>query len=239
SPQRNSAQNILSALKPMAAEQPGYSPETVAAAEKMLVDLQIFPNPESARWQKYQERISVLSLDESLEEVGRAPREMKDNLYQQVAHKALAAGDVARARQIVKEHVSPNQRQQVLANIDQQAIRLAASNGKIEDALRGTSTLRKPKERAMMLSQIVGQIGPGQKRAVALSLLEQARNLVGASARAESQEQMMALLEIARGFARYDPKRAFEVVEPLLDQFNEMAAAAQALNGFGQDFYEE
>src|SRR6185503_13175177 len=28
-------------------------------------------------------------------------------------------------------------------------------------------------------------------------------------------------------------------VEPLLDQFNEMAAAAQVLNGFGQDFYDE
>ncbi len=239
SPERNSAQNILTALKPMAAEQPGYSPASVAAAEKMLAELQVFPNPESARWQKYQEKINALSLDESLEEAGRAPKEMRDNLYQQVAHKALAAGDTARARQIVTEHVSPNQRQQVLANIDQQAIRVAASNGKIEEALRGISNLRTPRERAMMLSQIVGQIGPGQKRTVALSLLEQARNLVGPSARAESQEQMMALLEVARGFARYDPKRAFEVVEPLLDQFNEMAVAAQVLNGFGQDFYEE
>lgn len=239
SPERSSAQNILTALKPMAAEQPGYSPASVAAAEKMLAELQVFPNPESARRQKYQEKINTLSLDESLEEVGRAPKEMRDNLYQQVAHKALAAGDTARARQIVTEHVSPNQRQQVLTNIDQQAIRMAASNGKIEEALRGISNLRTPRERAMMLSQIVSQIGPGQKRTVALSLLEQARNLAGTSARAESQEQMMALLEVARGFARYDPKRAFEVVEPLIDQFNEMAAAAQVLNGFGQDFYEE
>lgn len=239
SPERNSAQNILTTLKPMAAEQPGYSPASMAAAEKLLVELQVFPNPESARWQKYQEKVNTLSLDESLEEVGRAPKEMRDNLYQQVAHKALAAGDTARARQIVTEHVSPNQRPQVLANIDQQAIRMAASNGKIEEALRGISNLRSPRERAMMLSQIVGQIGPGQKRTVALSLLEQARTLAGTSARAESQEQMMALLEVARGFARYDPKRAFEIVEPLLDQFNEMAAAAQVLNGFGQDFYEE
>jgi hypothetical protein len=50
---------------------------------------------------------------------------------------------------------------------------------------------------------------------------------------------MMALLEVARAFARYDSKRAFETVEPLLDQFNEMATAAQVLNGFGQDFYED
>jgi hypothetical protein len=50
---------------------------------------------------------------------------------------------------------------------------------------------------------------------------------------------MSALLEIARGFSRYDSKRAFEIVEPLLDQFNEMAAAALVLNGFGQEFYED
>jgi hypothetical protein len=72
-----------------------------------------------------------------------------------------------------------------------------------------------------------------------LELLEQARNLIGPASRAESQEQMGALLELARAFARYDAKRAFEVLEPLLDQFNEMASAAQVLTGFGQDFYED
>ena len=178
-------------------------------------------------------------MDEGLAAAAEAPREVKDNLYQQVAHKALANGDAVRARQIIKDYVSTSQRRQLLAMIDQQAIRLAASTGKIEEALRGVSNLRTPRERAMMLSQIIGLIGPGLKRAAALALLEQARNQVGPVARAESQEQMGALLEIARVFAQYDSKRAFEVVEPLLDQFNEMAAAALVLNGFGQDFYED
>ncbi len=34
---------------------------------------------------------------------------------------------------------------------------------------------------------------------------------------------MNALLEIARVTSRYDSKRAFEMVEPLIDQFNEMS----------------
>jgi len=152
----------------------------------------------------------------------------------------LSLGDPLRARQIVKDNISnPVQRQQALSNLEQQAIRMDASKGKIEDALGGVSNLRTPRERAMILGEIVNQIGPGQKRAAALNLLEQARSLVGASTRAESQEQMTALLEVARAFSRYDSKRGFEVVEPLLDQFNEMSAAALVLNGFGQDFYRD
>ncbi|HEV7680966.1 MAG TPA: hypothetical protein VGO68_02505, partial [Pyrinomonadaceae bacterium] len=36
-----------------------------------------------------------------------------------------------------------------------------------------------------------------------------------------------------------DAKRAFEVVEPLLDQFNEMSAAALVLDGFGEEIFQD
>ena len=91
----------------------------------------------------------------------------------------------------------------------------------------------------MMLTQIANQIGSGQKRAQALILLEQARSMLGTSPRVENQEQMGALLEIARAFSRYDSKRAFEIVEPLLDQFNEISAAALVINGFGLESYQD
>jgi len=165
---------------------------------------------------------------------------MRDQLYQQVAGRVSAAGDFAGARQILTDHVSnPFQRQQALTNLEQQAIYSAVAKGKIEEALRSVSNLRTSKERAVMLSQIVNQIGPGQKRATSLSFLELARSMVGASAQAEDQEQMNALFEIGRAFSRYDPGRRFEVVEPLIDQFNEMSAAAVILNGFGQQYYQD
>lgn len=239
SPEKNSAQNILSALKSMP-EVTAYAPASAAVIEKRVVELNTSSDPQSIRWEKYMGPINAGTLDEGLAEAERAPRDMRENLYQQVAQKALSQGDAARARQIVRDHIlNPGQRRQALANLDQQEIRTCVTKGKFEDALRNVSNLRTPRERAMMLGQIVNQIGQGQKRAVALDLLERARNLIGPASRAESQEQMGALLELARAFARYDAKRAFEVLEPLLDQFNEMASAAQVLTGFGQDFYED
>ncbi|HSS20066.1 MAG TPA: hypothetical protein VLL54_08325 [Pyrinomonadaceae bacterium] len=238
-PERNTAQNILSALSSMPAELKLYAPEKEAVIEKKNTELNSPTDVQGLRWQKYQERLTNLSVDAALEEVGKAPIDMRDALYQEVAQKALRSGDLARARQIAKDNISNlNQQRQVLANLESQAIFEGASKGKIEDALRSVCNLRTSRERATVLSQLVNQIGPGLKRAQALALLEQARNLVGTSTKVETQEQMAAVLEIARAVGRYDSKRAFEMVEPLLEQFDEMSNAAQIMNGFGQEFYE-
>jgi hypothetical protein len=240
SPERNAAQNILGSLKSMTPEMEGYAPGSVEAVEKKTIELNTAPDPQSALWQKYQNAIGSGTLDAALEAVGQAPPEMRDQLYQLVAGKAAAAGDSARATQILADHVSnPFQRRQALANLERQAIQNAVAKGRIDEALRRVGNLRTPKERAAMLSQIINQIGPGQKRATALNLLEQARSMLSPSAQADNQEQMNALCEIARAFSRYDSRRAFEIVEPLLDQFNEMSTAAAALNGFGQEYFQD
>ncbi|MEP6570409.1 MAG: hypothetical protein ABJC10_11610 [Acidobacteriota bacterium] len=237
----SSARNILGYLKSaMGQEMTAYAPGSVAAVEKKMSEFNTVGDPPSNQWQKYQASINVESVDSGIEEVGRAPREMRDSLYQLVAQKVASTGDIARARQILKEKISnPSQRQQSLFNLDQQSIYVDASKGKLDEALQAVNNLRTTQQRAIVISQIVRWIGPGQKRAKALEMLEQARNLLGISSRVESQEQMAALLEIARAFSRYDSKRAFELVEPLLDQFNQMSAAAAVLDGFGQQFYQD
>ena len=49
---------------------------------------------------------------------------------------------------------------------------------------------------------------------------------------------MNALFEIAGAYFRLDPKRGFDMLAPLVDQFNEMTTAAMVLNGFGQQFFQ-
>jgi len=124
-------------------------------------------------------------------------------------------------------------------NIDQQEIQRAMTKGKVDDALRVISGFRTPRQRAFLIGQIATQIGPGQKRANAMNLLEQARSLLSSSPQAPDQDQMNALIEIARAFGKYDTKRSFEILDPLMDQVNELCTAARTLEGFGQEFYDD
>lgn len=149
-------------------------------------------------------------------------------------------GDVARARQIVNDYVTtPYQRQQAFYNLDMQEMYRAMSKGKVEDALRSIANLPSAQKRAQALSQMANQLGPGLKRAAALQFLDQARGLLPPSPQAQDYSQMQALLEVAKAYARFDTKRAFEIVDPLIDQFNEISAAVRTVDRFVGEFYEQ
>ena len=92
-------------------------------------------------------------------------------------------------------------------------------------------------ERAQLISELAPRIGSGQKRAQALFLLETARSLLGTSIQGENAQHMNALINLAGAFSRYDSKRSFEILDPLVDQFNDLGNAAKTLNGFGLDFF--
>jgi len=239
-PERNVVQNLLNTLKQMSSDLQRYAPERAAALEKKWSELNGLGDPQAELRQRMQTTISNSPPDAALESVDSAPREMRDQLYQQLANRIASEGDVTRARQIINDRLTRGmQRKQALKMLDQQAIYGAATKGKIDEALRNLSNIRSASERAQMLSQIVNQIGPGLKSATAIQYLQQARNMLGPSAQAEDQQQMYALLAIGRAFSKYDSARAFEIIEPLVDQFNDLSAAAVTLNGFGQKYYQD
>ena len=192
------------------------------------------------QYQEYQNAIANNPVEEALGTIEKAPPELREQLYIMLATREGTNGDLTRAKQILNEHVgNPYQRVQALRTIEQQQIDHAMSSGKIEEALKNISAIRAPGERAAQLSQLAAQIGPGQKRATALNLLEQIRGLLPPSPQAQNQEHMGALLEIARAYSNYDLKRSFEIMDPLIEQFNDMCTAARKLEGFGLESFED
>jgi len=232
--------NVVSGLKSLGPELDNVLSGSTAALEKKQKELIGNVNNQWVnQFQEYQNLISNNSADAALEAIDKAPTEFREQLYMMLATKEAGNGDLNRAKQIINEHVTnPYTRSQALRSFDQQEFDHAISTGKIEEALRNVSTMRTPSERAERLTQIVGQIGSGQPHATAVSLLEQARSMLPPSPQAQDQTQMDALFEIARAFSFYDSKRSFEIVDPLVDQFNDLLTAARTLNGFGGEGFE-
>lgn len=178
------------------------------------------------------------SVDEVLETIEQSPAENREQLYITLAQRESTSGQTQRARQIINDFVkTPAQRHQWLNHIEQQEITSAITNGRTEEALRLIGVIRSPSARAGFLAQLASNLAPGQKRSTALNILEQVRALLPASPQAQDGEQLYALIEIAEAFARYDSKRSFEILDPLIDQFNELCVAARALNGFGAYYF--
>ena len=236
--ERDSAWNMLTGLQALGTDLDTIVTGGTAAVEKKLAELSA--NPQAAFAQEYQTAIANSPTDAALEAIEKAPQELKEQLYVQLAGREAMNGDSARARQIINDRVSNlYQRRQALQSIEQQEIYRAITKGKIEEALRAVSAFGSPRERAAQLAQIASQIGPGQKRASAINLLEQARSMLGPSLQAQDEGHMRALFEIARAYSRYDSKRAFEIIDPLIDQLNDLCTALRTLEGFGNENYQD
>ena len=242
SSERHYAMGLLQGLQSLSADVDVLGSESLAAVNKRFSELSALNNAMMPGVQEYYDAVNNMNMpiDEVIQVLSKAPQQLKEQLFVQLSGRVQNNGDMARAKQIINDHVTtPYQRHQALHNLELQEMYRSMSKGKLEDALRNVANLSTPQERAQAVSQMANQMGPGVKRAAALAFLDQARALLSPSLQAQDHAQMQALLEIAKAYSRYDAKRAFEIVDPLIDQFNEISAAARGVDGFLGEFYEQ
>ena len=241
-PERDYAWSLLSGLQQLGTDVDTIVNGAAAAVSKKVHE---FSSTNNNNWQPMQEFQDALNdanmpLEQVIQILSRAPKEQKEQLFVQLSNRLMNNGDSARAKQIINDYITtPFNRQQALLNIETQEMYRSMAKGKIEDALRNIANMSNPQQRAQALVQMANQIGPGYKRSAAIMFLDQARALLPESLQAQDQIQLQALCELAKAYSRYDSKRAFEIVDPLVDQFNELSAAARTLEGFGGEFYEQ
>jgi len=236
---RSPAQNadMLSSLQSMMPVVEKYAPARVgqirrkAPVEVVVDEDDETDGVEPVEVGKYRTLFEKGSADELLSAATKAPGGMREMLYQRAASKIMEDGDAERARQIINEKVQdPAQRKRMLAQLDQVSAAAAAEQGKVEQTRKILATLRTNEERAMLLTQLAsGAAAKGQKK-IALQLLEEARAMLGQ--RAKNINQLGALLMIARAYAQLDPSRSLAILEPIVDQLNELLGAATVLGGF-------
>ena len=190
-------------------------------------------------WLRFQDTMQEFKVTETTKDaLENVPPEMRGALVQQLIQRQVNQADYAEAKQTVLDNYSdPRGRRQALVNLEREAALNEFRQGRVDEALKHIAKIEPRSTRAQLIAEVASRLGSGQKRAQALNYLESARSLLGTSIQAEDQAQMSALLNLAGAFSRYDSKRAFEILDPLVDQFNEISMAAKTLSGFGPQFF--
>jgi len=237
-PELDNSRILASTLRQLDADVKTYAADRANLIEKRVAELVGVSPQLPPEWAKFQNAANNEPVDVALDSISQAPPPMRDYFYQQVVSRVASSGDLPRAQQIIVEHLTtPSQRQQALYSLKQQAVTMAAEKGRIDEALRLLSKFRTVNERMGLLSQVLDHIGPETRRSLAVQYIEQAKSLITTSERAQNVQQMGTLLEIATKLGPRDVSRAFQIVDPLIGQFNEISAAAETMNGFGHDYY--
>jgi hypothetical protein len=207
-------------------------PGRTAQLRQRLAEVTQTINPRARAWMQYGPLMRNGSTDAILTAAADAPPQMRNSLYMMAAGKLMQAGDVDRARQITKDNLSGEERNQMLARIDQLAIANAIKLQKLDDAKEIILRLSSREARAGAFAELAAAIMMAQgDRKLALELLDEARKLINIPP--ANQKQIDALMQVAGAYALVEPARAFELINPLILQANEMLAAAALLDKFG------
>jgi hypothetical protein len=224
---------ILQQLKPMLADIERLSPNEITALRSQLAEFEKL-NQGQQPWAKYQQLAQNGTAEQLMEASKTAPPEFADSLVQQAAWKALNQGDTSGAREMLEKIADPRQRREMALNLDRQAFLRANDQQKLAEA-RALLPRITSVEGARILCQLAaGAASKGDKPA-ALQLLGEAQALIGDQA--VNYEQLQAKLQIAGGYGQLDASKSAAIVERVIDQVNELSAAALVLNGFDLQQY--
>ena len=171
------------------------------------------------------------NIDEQLAAAASAPPQNRDQFFNQIAWNVLGKGDYERARGIISQNVSPEQRSQGLAELSRQAAWQAASKGNF-DAARTLALdgARTAEERATVIAQLVISAGEKISKGQAVGMLEEAAGMLGSPPRTASE--LNALLQVAGVFAAFDDRRAVEMLESAGERINEVVNSLAQIDGF-------
>ena len=228
----NQNPSILLQLQSMLPELEKRVPGRIPQLRQRLAEVTQTLDPRTRTWMQYEQVMRNGSPEELLAATADAPPLMRKDLYMIAIGKLTQGGGVERARQIAKENLSGAEREQALAGIDRQAMTNAIKEQKIDEAKEIISRMVSREARASAFAELAAAMVMAQgERKLALELLDEARKLI--TTPPGNQKQIDALMQVAGAYALVEPARAFELINPLIVQTNEMITAAALLAKFG------
>lgn len=237
-PNQGGGYSLFYALQMLLPELEKSAPARAAALRRKADELERGFNPYEQRMRPYREVMNTGTVEALLEAARKAPAEARDQLYMSAAWKAFNEGnDPERARQILENVASPQQRAQARREMELQGYWRAVRQGGYAEARQTAARLKTPEERVQALLQIAGRAAAAGDAETAGQVLEEARGLVETQTR--GQQQFVYRLQVANAYAQFDRDAAFEVAESAVGRLDALLDAAETLDGFGQDAFKE
>jgi hypothetical protein len=208
-----------------------YAPARVPQLRRKISEAQKTVGGGGGMGADFQEVLQHGTVDAMLDAAPKAPEFTRNFIYQRAAQKALEDGDAERARTIVNDNIAdPSMRKYMTSEIERQQMMHAAAEGKMDQTRQMLARLRNNEERVVALTQLALAASLKGEKKTALALLDEARSMI--SNRARNFAQLGAQLQVARAYAKLDSARSFVILEPVVDQLNELIAAGALLGGF-------
>ncbi|MET0650309.1 MAG: hypothetical protein ABW208_27185 [Pyrinomonadaceae bacterium] len=236
-PNQGGAYSLFQAFQMLLPELEKSAPARVAALRRRADEMERSFNPHLRQLMPYQELMQQGTAEAVLEAARKAPAEARDQLYAHAAWKVFSEGDAERARQILENISNPQQRAQARRDMEHRAHWRAVQQGDYKEARLTVSRLKTPEERVQALLQIAGRAAGAGDAETARQVLDEARGLVELQTR--GHQQFGYRLQVANAYARFDAGASFDVVESAVGRLDALMDAAEVLDGFGQDSFDE
>jgi len=228
-------QGIYQQLKPILPDIEKLVPDRASALRSKMAEFeQSMEGRQTSMWTKFEEITRTGTTEEILEAARNAPQGYADGLLQQAAFKAINQGDESQARQIVESISDPRQRYGMNVQLARQGYHRAIEQKKVAEA-RALASRLPIEEQVSLLTQMANSTAAEGDKVAAIQLLAEAQALL--PIRATSYSLLQAQIMIAGAYEQLDPSRSAPIVERVIDQTNDLAAAALVLNGFDVSGY--
>ena len=226
----NGAFGMMMMIRPLLPELEKRVPARAAQLKLKLAEMDKMLDPRTRAWADF-DSVTGRPPEEIIEEAAKAPAEMRGHLYTAAVMKLFKAGDVERARAVAAESLRGQEREQMLAFLEQAEAGRAFERGNADDVRAAVARIKSKERRAASLAELATLYAAKGDKKTAGVLLEEARGLI--DRQPDNEREVEALLEVARGYALVEPAKTFEMIDPLVDQANDMMSAAALLEKFG------
>ena len=234
---RNS-QNSYNQFHSLVPQLEKYAPARLPALRQWFQTVKRTVDPDTRMYQELSELNQRGTVEDLLALAGKYGPEFQGQIYQQAAWKAMGSGDANRARQIASEFLTdPQQRRQLLDQIDNQLLWNSINEGKITEARQLLNKVKAVEQRVQMLINLAINVANKGDRKQALDLLAEARTLLDSSP--ANQVRLTAQLQLAQGYSSIDAPQSVELMQSIVTQTNQLVAAAVVLDGFENRYLQE